>query len=99
MENYKDINYKDFEFWDMEKLWKLRGEICLGSLFLKDYKNSFGIPTGDCSNFFDGFLDDCFDIEIEEGRGDGITIQTIYELYDNKESLWDYFSGVEYPFG
>ena len=35
------MNYKDFEFWTKEKLWKLRKEICLGSLYLHDYENSF----------------------------------------------------------
>lgn len=89
-------NYNDFEFWNTEKLWELRKEICLGSLFYKDYKNSFGIPEDICANFFDGFLDNCFDIE--EERGNSFTIETIYELYDNAEELWNYFCGLETPF-
>ena len=91
-------NYNDFEFWNTEKLWELRKEICLGSLFYKDYKNSFGIPADICANFFDGFLDDCFYIEVEEGRGDNATIESIYELYGNAQALWDYFCGLETPF-
>ena len=91
------ISYKDFGFWTKEKLWDLRQEIVLGSLFYIDYKNSFGIPKEICCNFFDGFIDDCFDIENENN---GLTdLNDIYDKYDNAEDLWNYFYGIEYPFG
>lgn len=92
------MTYKDFEFWNKEKLWKLRNEIVLNSLFFSDYKNSFGIPMRDCGNFFDGFIGNCF--IIEEENENGLTIfQDIMDKYDNENDLWDYFCGLEYPFG
>ena len=63
------MNYKDFEFWNKEKLWKLRKEICLGSLYLHHYENSFDIPAEICCNFFDGFVEWCWIIEEEKENG------------------------------
>ena len=40
-----------------ENLWKLRQEIKLGSLFISDYRNSFGIEPRKVCDFFDGFLE------------------------------------------
>ena len=39
-----------------EQLWELRQEIVLGSLYLADYENSFGIDRDKVCTFFDGFL-------------------------------------------
>lgn len=98
LEEIKFITYKDFEFWNKEKLWNLRKEICLGSLFINHYENSFGIPEKDCCSFFDSFVEDCWDIESEEENG--LTEwKDILDKYDNAECLWDYFYGMEYPFG
>lgn len=38
-------------------LWKLRQEIKLGSLFIVDYRNSFGAAPHKVCDFFDGFLE------------------------------------------
>ena len=92
------MNYKDFEFWNKEKLWKLRKEICLGSLYLHHYENSFDIPAEICCNFFDGFVEWCWIIEEEKENGLK-TWEDIYKKYDNADELWDYFYGMEYPFG
>ena len=92
------MDFKDFEFWSKEKLWKLRKEICLGSMYYSDYENSFGIPEKTCLEFFDGFIDLCFIMESESKNG--LTkYEDIYNKYDNAEALWDYFYSVEYPFG
>lgn len=92
------MDYKDFEFWTKEKLWKLREEITLGSMFYVDYRNSFGIPEKICYGFFDGFIDLCFIMEKESKNG--LTeLVDIYAKYDNAEDLWCYFCAVEYPFG
>ena len=98
LEELELINYKDFEFWNKEKLWKLRKEICLGSLYINHYENSYGIPEKVCCDFFDGFIEDCWNIESEEENG--LTEwKDILNKYDNAESLWDYFYGMECPFG
>ena len=92
------MNYKDFDFWNKEKLWKLREEICLGSLYINDYENSFGVPERVCCNFFDGFVEWCWIVESEEENG--LTEwKDILDKYDNADELWDYFYGIEYPFG
>lgn len=99
MMHYETIDdyYKNVYNWDMEKLWKLRNEIILGSMLYDDYENSFGIPKNICCNFFDGFIELCFIMESESKNG--LTELTdIYNKYDNAESLWDYFCSIEYPF-
>ena len=40
-----------------EQLWKLRKEIALGSLYIDDYKNSFGINPENVCDFFNSFID------------------------------------------
>lgn len=40
---------------------QLRNEITLNSLFLGDYKNSFGIDVEEVCNFFDSFLSWAYD--------------------------------------
>ena len=92
------MNYKDFNFWNKEKLWKLRKEICLGSLYIHDYENSFDIPAEICCSFFDSFCEWCWIIENEEEIG--LTEwKDLLDKYDNADELWDYFYGMEYPFG
>lgn len=92
------MDYKNFDFWNKEKLWKLRREILLGSLCYDDYENSFGIPIRVCFNFFDGFIEWCFIVESEYENGLN-KFEDIYNKYDNADELWDYFYGLEYPFG
>lgn len=92
------MHYTDFEFWNKDKLWELRNEIILGSIYYDDYENSFDIPVEVCCDFFDGFIDLCFLVESEDGNYDA-KLEYIYNKYDNDESLWDYFCAIEYPFG
>lgn len=92
------LSYKEHKFWNKEKLWDLRQEICLGSLFLSHYENSFGIPKEICFGFFDSFIEHCF--LIEEEKENGLKdFYDIFDKYDNPDNLWDYFYGIEYPFG
>lgn len=92
------MDYRDFDFWNEEKLWELRKEICLGSMYYSNYENSFDIPKKVCCDFFDGFIDLCFIMESESKNG--LTkLEDIYNKYDNAEALWNYFCAVEYPFG
>ena len=91
------MNYKNFEFWNKEKLWKLRNEICFGSMFYNNYRNSFDIPEKICFYFFDGFIDCCTIIENEKANGLKKHAD-ICNKYDNADELWNYFCGLEYPF-
>lgn len=38
-----------------EQLWELRGSICLGSMFLGDYCNDFGVDPKEAMEFFEGY--------------------------------------------
>lgn len=90
--------FKDFEFWTKEKLWQLRQEICLNSLYYSDYTNSFGIDTHKVCDFFDGFLDYCQDDLIESTGKQYPTIEEIFEM-DTADNLWDYwYLFLECPF-
>lgn len=92
------MSYKEHKFWNKEKLWDLRQEICLGSLFLNDYENSFGIPKEICSYFFECFI--MYYFMIEEEKENGLTdILDVYCKYNNADDLWNYFCGIEDPFG
>lgn len=75
-----------------ENLWKLRQEIKLGSLFVSDYRNSFGIDPHKVCDFFEGFLE----FVEEKMREDhpGSDDKDFWELlpdYDTPEYLLDWY--------
>ena len=39
-----------------DELQKLRNQICLNSLYVRDYENNMGIDAKVCCDFFDGFM-------------------------------------------
>ena len=76
-----------------EQLWKLRQEIVLGSLYIHDYDNSFGIDPSAVCNFFDSFIEDA---QVDDyGRPNNRKT----EEYDNAEDLYNYYRSCENPFG
>lgn len=50
-------NVKSVYELNRDELERLRGEICLGSMYYSDYENSFGIDDHQVCTFFDGYLD------------------------------------------
>ena len=76
-----------------EQLWKLREEIVLGSLYLDDYKNSFGIDPQAVCNFFDSFIEDAQ----QDDEGNYNNRET--KDFDNAEELYNYYLSCENPFG
>ena len=76
-----------------EQLWKLRKEIVLGSLYIDDYKNSFGINPENVCNFFDSFIEDAQ--QDDEGNYNNREIKD----FDNAEELYNYYLSCENPFG
>lgn len=74
LEVYNDI-------WDLthDELMELRGEVTLGSCYLADYDNSFGIDRGQVCDYCDGF-----------GQSIGWD-----EDEDTPENFADYCEGVE----
>ena len=69
-----------------EELWALRNEIVLNSLFLHDYRNSFGIHERAACDFFDGYADFITDLAEEDGLAD-MPFDKIAERYDNPDNL------------
>lgn len=73
-----------------EELVALRKEIRLGSLFYRDYNNSFGIDEHEVCDFFDGFLDDAEDnFKYEFGRYPEDAGE-LYDYCDNDDALLTY---------
>lgn len=81
-----------FENLTSKDLWRLREEICLNSLYISDYKNSFGFTSNCICTFFDGFMSYIEEIANEDGVKD---LNTIFEKYDNEENLYSWFCCFE----
>lgn len=83
-----------------DELIQLRSEISLNSLYLSDYKNSFGIDPEDAKNFFDGFyeymyyLAEC-EMEDEDMEFNNDTLDELADSYDTSAALLDYASDYE----
>lgn len=69
-----------------DELWSLRQEIPIGSLYLADYENSFGIDKHEVSAFFDGYIDFLDELMQEDGVGDKDYWNSLTN-YDNAENL------------
>lgn len=68
----KTKDYFDENGWfKSEYLWPLRQEITLGSLYVSDYDNSFGINSKKVCDFFTSFWDSfCEELAKEDGLWD-----------------------------
>ena len=87
---------KRFEDFTREDLQKLRKEIVLNSLFLVDYRNSFGISRESVAAFFDGYYDFIWELAYEkaeeEGKGTShLTHNYVVENFDNTDTLEEWY--------
>ena len=87
---------KRFENFTREDLQKLRKEIVLNSLFLVDYRNSFGISRESVAAFFDGYYDFIWELAYEkaeeEGKGTShLTHNYVIENFDNTDTLEEWY--------
>ena len=80
--------------WTKNKLWKLRQEIALGSLYTRDYDNSFGVNERACQDFFDSYLDWLAEEMQEEGISDSDFWDEL-DNYDNAENLYEWYMMYE----
>lgn len=88
-------SYKNFKFWNPTKLYNLRKEIILNSLYLSDYRNTFTIPREKVYDFFEGYVDFLSDsMPVNIGVNDDAYFTLLCEL-DNKENLWEYFMSFD----
>lgn len=64
----KEERFDEHEWLKEEYLWPLRKQITLGSLFISDYRNSFGISAEAVCDFFTDFWDIfCEELAKEDG--------------------------------
>ena len=85
------IMKKKFENLTSAELSKLRKEIVLNSLYVSDYKNSFGFDANDICSFFDGYVSYLEEIAEEDGFTEWENIFKMFEEYDTEENLYCWF--------
>ncbi|HKM08490.1 MAG TPA: hypothetical protein VJ869_16145 [Sphaerochaeta sp.] len=77
-----------------EKLWELRQEIVLNSLYYADYENSMGYTTHSVCDFFDGYLSYIGELMEEDGFGDDHFFEQLPN-YNTMENLWNWYGCFE----
>ena len=79
-----------------EQLHQLRREIILGSLYISDYRNSFGIDPNTVCDFFDSFLSYLnSEMERDVPNYNDAQFFDLLPAYDNAEELWEWYSSYE----
>lgn len=71
-----------------DELKELRKQVYLGSVFLCDYENTFGIDRNMLSEIMQGYEEEIYYL-IDENGGD-------FKDYDNNETLYNYICGIEF---
>ena len=71
------------------KLWKLRKEIILDSVYISDYRNSFGFDENLVASFFEGYSSFLWE-KVTEEHGHN-SDERMIEEYDNKDNLWSWY--------
>lgn len=77
-------------------LWELRNEIILNSLFISDYRNTFGIDPHVVCDFFDSYLS-YLDEEMAQtlsGYDDAHFFDHLHD-FDTEENLWNWYCCYE----
>lgn len=77
------------------QLKQLRKEICLGSLFIADYENSFGIDPNEVCEFFDGFIEMYESTPRDEWEN---AIPDKWYPYDTIENLWNFYLCIDWEY-
>jgi antibiotic biosynthesis monooxygenase (ABM) superfamily enzyme len=77
-----------------EQLKDLRGQICLCSLYLSDFKNDMNIDTCKVSDFFDGYADYLEEL-MQEEHGKGYNYFSLLNRYDTLDNLEGWYNCFE----
>ena len=72
------------------QLWELREEIVLNSLFISDYKNTFGFTPESVCEFFFGYVDYIDEIAQEQTDDENELFELSIEL-DNPDNLYAWY--------
>ena len=78
-----------------DELWALRQEVVLNSLFISDYRNSFGISPRSLCDLLDGYCSFLWELAEEAGYGDWDD-QDSPEHLEQWLSFFDDLSWIEY---
>lgn len=81
---------KRFEELTKEELWELRQQISLNSLYISNYKNTFGFSCQSMCHFFDGYFDYIWEMA-EEKYGNDVEMNYVL-CFDNEDNLWNWFN-------
>lgn len=79
------------------RLWNLRRQIVLNSLFQDDYRNGYGIDPAEAQSFFDGYVEFLYGLAEEDGffkdhaKDDAFGV---LGAYDTPQNLWGYAEAV-----
>lgn len=81
-----------FEKFNKEQLWKLRQECNVGSIYILDYINLFGVDERDLQYFFDGYLENLEELmEQEIPNFKDKDFWKVIKDYDNPHNLYNWF--------
>lgn len=78
------------------KLWNIRKDIILNSLYYSDYENRYGYNTHMICDFFDGYLEYLEQEMIYDIPN--FTDKQFFDYlnqYDTKENLWNWYCMIE----
>ena len=76
-----------------DDLWKLRTEVVFGSMFISDYRNTFGFSPASVQQFFEGYEQHLIELVKEDGYK-SVTAELI-DRYDNADQLFDYYWSIQ----
>ena len=79
--------------WTKNKLWALRQQIVLNSLYVADYRNDMGVEEHTCCDFFDGYVEYIGELMSEDGIHDDRFFDHLgaYDTPENLESWYGCF--------
>lgn len=82
---------KKFDEMTIEDLKILRSEIILNSVFLSDYKNSFGFSQKSMGTFFDGYVS-YLEVTADDDGYEWSTFKDLFDKYDTEDNLLEWYN-------
>lgn len=77
------------------QLKRLREDIVLNSLNIRDYQNRYNIDPKIVCNFFDSYIEHLFELAKEDNKT-FYWDSDLFNTYDNIENLYNYYSMLEW---
>lgn len=77
-----------------EEILKLRKDVVLFSMYVKDYRNNIGIDPHEVCDFFFGYEDYIYDMMREDGKD-----YSELDKYDTDDNIIEFYHSIEYTDG